>query len=336
MTKKANLPLYFMEGIASIMVVFIHCRFPGNFGVIIETIARFAVPLFFVISGYFQFNSDKEKLKNKIKGILKIIFISMLMYSIYSLYTYNFDIHIWIKQTYNVENIFKLIFFNYTSFIISHLWFLFALLYCYITYMMVKDKKNLNKVYYISMAIIILTMIIRCIMSYFNVDLTIQKIIFRNWLFFGLPFFFMGCYIKQNQEKILSKLNNKKLVVCMILAIILCVAEKVLGKILFNAKLEYYFGNILLVFSMFLLALKNKNLQLNGIITTIGKKYSLYIYILHYLIIKILQDILQTYSIKINEYIIPIIVLVITLLLSIVIYHIKNMFNKGQYYLTNK
>ena len=336
MTKKANLPLYFMEGIASIMVVFIHCRFPGNFGVAIETIARFAVPLFFVISGYFQFYSDKQKLKSKIKSILKIIFISMLIYSIYSLYTYNFDIYTWIKQTYNIENILKLIFFNYTSFIISHLWFLFALLYCYITYMLVKEKKNFNKVYYISIVIIVLTMIIRCIMSYFDVDITIQKIMFRNWIFFGLPFFFMGCYIRQNQEKIISKLNNKKLVLCMLLAIILCIIEKVLGKILFNAKLEYYFGNILLVFSMFLFALKNENLQLKGIITTIGKKYSLYIYILHYLIIKILQDFIQTYNIRINGYIIPIIVLAITILLSIMIYHIKNIFNRGKYCLNNK
>ena len=36
--------LYMVKGIACIMVILIHVKFPGNLGTISETLARFAVP----------------------------------------------------------------------------------------------------------------------------------------------------------------------------------------------------------------------------------------------------------------------------------------------------
>lgn len=40
------------KGIACIFVILIHCTFPGIVGEMLRAIARFAVPLFFTVTGY--------------------------------------------------------------------------------------------------------------------------------------------------------------------------------------------------------------------------------------------------------------------------------------------
>lgn len=53
--KKINKCLNFAKGVACILVVFIHCQFPPPVGRYVISIARAAVPLFFMVSGYFCF-----------------------------------------------------------------------------------------------------------------------------------------------------------------------------------------------------------------------------------------------------------------------------------------
>ena len=42
-----------MKGISCLAVVLIHYNFPGDLGIAIKTLSRFAVPVFFAISGFF-------------------------------------------------------------------------------------------------------------------------------------------------------------------------------------------------------------------------------------------------------------------------------------------
>ena len=54
-----NQNIDFFKGIACILIVFIHAPFPEFFGdYIIKPIARFAVPFFFMVSGYFLYHSN--------------------------------------------------------------------------------------------------------------------------------------------------------------------------------------------------------------------------------------------------------------------------------------
>lgn len=45
--------LDFFKGIACLLIILVHVPFPGFFGEIIGALSRFAVPFFFMISGYF-------------------------------------------------------------------------------------------------------------------------------------------------------------------------------------------------------------------------------------------------------------------------------------------
>ena len=48
-----NQCLNFLKGLGSTGVVFIHITFPGLTGEIISKMAQFAVPVFFMITGYY-------------------------------------------------------------------------------------------------------------------------------------------------------------------------------------------------------------------------------------------------------------------------------------------
>ena len=58
--KQYNYCMDFLKGIACIFVVFIHVKFPGNFGQSVQAIARFAVPFFFMVSGYYCYRKDYQ------------------------------------------------------------------------------------------------------------------------------------------------------------------------------------------------------------------------------------------------------------------------------------
>lgn len=90
--KKDNELLYAFEGMASLFVILIHCPFPGLIGQGCIAIARFAVPLFFAISGYFLVGKEtlwdekvvKRKLVSRIKRQAIGLAMVWLVYAIYA------------------------------------------------------------------------------------------------------------------------------------------------------------------------------------------------------------------------------------------------------------
>ena len=54
------------KGIACIFVILIHCTFPGIVGEMLRAIARFAVPLFFTVTGYFLLDSHGKVTRARI------------------------------------------------------------------------------------------------------------------------------------------------------------------------------------------------------------------------------------------------------------------------------
>ena len=79
----------FIKGIACMAIVLIHFNFPGEWGVMIKSACKFAVPVFFFISGFFvewipQKIIDANKIVNTIKHILRIIIFSAVFYAIFT------------------------------------------------------------------------------------------------------------------------------------------------------------------------------------------------------------------------------------------------------------
>lgn len=70
--KNENVSLNILKGIACFNVVMIHCTFPGAIGKIISGLARFAVPLFFAISGYYIYSRKQREIEKNFQLKLNI------------------------------------------------------------------------------------------------------------------------------------------------------------------------------------------------------------------------------------------------------------------------
>ena len=322
-----NKSVYTLEGLACICVIFIHCKFPNELGRIIDFFSRFAVPVFFIISGYFTYSANIEKLKNKSMKLLKMLILCIFIYFIilhiqeflinehYNFFEIN-------KKIFNIKNLITFIVLNRTSAIIPHLWFIAALIYCYIFRIMTMNKK-LEKTYKYIPFLLVINYII-AILSNIITNGESTNAIIRNWLMMGLPFYIIGFYIRKNKDKYIN-IKNIKLIIIAILGLGIIMIERIMiNQLKYELFLDLYIGNIVFTISIFILAINNPNLFNCKFLSKIGEKYSLYIYLIHYAIIRIINVIEIKGKISINEYAKPIIVFIIAYVISILIARFKN------------
>ena len=74
-----NRTLDMVKAICAYAVVLLHVHFPGNAGIIANVLARFAVPVFFMVSGYFCFRGDDTEFirtGKKIRHVLKLMLVA--------------------------------------------------------------------------------------------------------------------------------------------------------------------------------------------------------------------------------------------------------------------
>ena len=104
-----------MKAIAACMVIFIHIDLPGQTGVFIEALSRFAVPFFFMISGYFCYYNGKDasdKIPGKIFHIVKLMIFAMAFYFIWEIskrLVTGENLYRWIREVTDRQNIMKLL-----------------------------------------------------------------------------------------------------------------------------------------------------------------------------------------------------------------------------------
>ena len=75
-----NMTLEILKVFASYMVVFIHILFYGSVGTVMDALARFAVPLFFLISGFYSYGISPEKILKRTKHILYLFLFTAICY----------------------------------------------------------------------------------------------------------------------------------------------------------------------------------------------------------------------------------------------------------------
>lgn len=312
-SKKANYFLNFLKGIACLLVVFMHAEFPGYLGVVVQTVSRFCVPLFFMISGYYSFYNDESNRIGfrKALHILRIIaFASVLylvIYLINSIISNNWGI-------YNFSTFVEFFAFNEPHIISNHLWFLFALFYVYLLYWFV-EKFKLQKLLHYLIPILFCSYVFLA-QGLWLMGYSLQNFYYRNFFIEGLLFFSIGHFIHFHQDKI--KFNNILLIVVFVLSTILCVVERKFVGRDFGVNISTFPQ----VISLFIVAIQNSGMFKNNFITKMGKNYSLFIYILHPAVSLVL---IKMYSIigvdknTVASYLLPIFVVLFTLLISILI-----------------
>ncbi len=328
-----------MRIVAAFFVVSIHAPFMGTIGAVIVSVARFAVPFFFAVSGFFCFYADKtqipKKVNRKIRHILFLFLGSSVLYFIYNALPYVIDGNFleYVKPFFSLKSIAEFLFFNNTH-ISEFMWYFPALIYCFLFFLILNkiERNGVGKRTSLALFIVlsVLGVTLKEIILIFpnSPEFLKNGFICRNFLFIGVPFFMMGYYIRLNKEELTRKLNYHVLVAMMVSG----VAEVVLVHIFHTTK-SLYLGTIISVFALFVFLIKSEDKIKIPHIASVGRKYSLYVYIFHIIIrdaSKILESRISFYA-KIMEVLSPFrtfIIFFYALIFSIIYVKIKSSIKK--------
>lgn len=282
MNTSRNNSLDTLRGIACIFVILIHYPFPGIWGALIKSVCRTAIPFFFMLSGYYTNKTDKERtcieitrrIKNTINICAGATVFSLLME--YIIYFRRQSIYEFIEEYFDAGKIWRLIIWNDTG-SITHLWFLFALLYCYLfLYVILLLNTSPSCYRIIGITAFLLWVVLIILAEIFPIcGKSVDHIYFRNALFTGFPFFWFGFRLRTKPFE--RKINFKFF---FFVGIGIVIIERLL-----IGNLENSFGITVLSLIVFIKAVNNPAGGEVNVLTVLGKEYSLLIYILHWYVI---------------------------------------------------
>lgn len=258
--------------ICAIFVIFIHTPQPEVWSKYITPLMRCAVPIFFMISGYFSYGKKNlaDTIHKRIIEQIKIFSWGFILY---------FIIHLimgWKVQC----NVPYTLLFNFIPNNYAHLWYILAYIYVLIVMLFV-DKYNLYKILFCCVPILLIVALSIGAYSEILIGRSFALIYTRNWLLTGLPFFALGMMIKLIERPLMSYIPILISIVVFYIMGLFEITYLQLG----NG--DYYISTIFLSISIFLLFINVKQSN-DNLFSRVGRKDSLYIYILHFFIAAII------------------------------------------------
>lgn len=306
-----NLSIDIIKTIAALLVICIHTGYPSVIGNYIVALCRIAVPIFLLISGYYyQVIIDRNKTLSYYKKIFLLTFFSSVFYFIVN------GIELSYLKVFRWD---KMLIFSFPV-AGDHLWYLYSLINVLV--ILALCYKIRDKLFYL----IPLLLLCNYILSY-----SPKFWLYRNFLFTSLLYFLLGMYLYKKRNSIIAVFKSKNCcIIFIILGIVLQCFEVYLYKYfgLINVRDHYLFTPVLAVI-IFIYAMTVK-LQKENVISIIGKRYSAYIYILHIFVLSHYGSMISFFNIKYYSllYIKPLIIFLLTLLMSVIILKSYNFLKK--------
>lgn len=295
MTKTRNNAVDLLRLVAAFAVICLH-NFTGS-GVIFaeETVAlsRFAVPLFFLFSGYFAAGfSTKRKWRQALKLFLLAVFsnLAYLALELSKQPPTEYAIRYRLRELYSTGKVWELLLYNESS-VSAHLWFLGALLYCIlldILFSTVTKKLRHRTAVLGSLSVVLLFggMALYHLLTR-SLPYAYKLFYYRNFLWFGMPFYLAGKLLRDNPvlQKPLPLAAYAGLIAG---SCVLCMGEfKLLGP------WELYLGSILLALTLAQLAVSHPLVQPKAPVRALawlGRYASLPVYIVHIYFLNLIRD----------------------------------------------
>lgn len=261
--KQRNQTMELCRLIAAFFVVFIHIVPRGGTGIFLKCLARFAVPFFFMASGYFSFQVDCDRLKRRIVHFLPILLLANLagfVSDLLQVYLSNeLTLDSYLKNLFTFSRIYNLLFQSLSPFL-DILWFLNALLYCYLLFWLYtrfqgQKEKDYRPLYLLAVVLLLFFYGFLLLASLFSsnsdLNLSISLKYYRNFAFFGWPCFSIGLFLREYQDQIFVRfgLTCKRLIFLWVAGALLAVVE-CYG----NGQKECYLGSFVMAVSFVLLA----------------------------------------------------------------------------------
>ena len=280
MSHNRNNTLDIIKLFASYWVVFIHVRFYGNMGIVIDALARFAVPLFFTISGFYSYSLTPKQISKRITHILRLLILSVTIYVVWSagllfVRQGTQGLAQFISYYLDVANLLKLFLFN-LPLSASHLWYLLAILYVYVLYYIVTVfdiRKEL--IIAVSIFLLLLHIILGEVLAFFKIIVPYYYL--RNFALMGIPFFGLGLFVYSHKNRFLN-VPNHTIIVLLAAGILETIASRC-----YFGKNELYIGSLFILVAIIVVFIKYPNItHPHTLIALAG--CSTYIYVFHPLV----------------------------------------------------
>ena len=281
MTKLAkNQYVNLLKGIACIIVIFLHCPFPGMLGEGIIYGLRFSVPVFFMISGYYSCAKSDGWVFEKGKYIFKLLVFSELFYGVWTFIKQCIlkgnSIEQVARSIFADKNIIEVIFcgtiFNGT------LWYLYAMFWTWMILLALRKAKILDKCYIIMLLLLGIQIFGRFyVQNHFDINKWV--FLFRNVLTFGLPFSLLGIWMSKQEEVLKEKIDLRKNICFIALGFVLIVVEFLVS----GQYMDTHVSTIVISFGLFLYAIRMTKPvnKCYGVLVRIGGKWYTWIYLSH-------------------------------------------------------
>ncbi|MGG4490853.1 acyltransferase [Metabacillus idriensis] len=299
-----NYAIDFIKFFAIFAVVVIH-TFPLDSRIewfVLDNLSRFAVPFFFVASGYLFGNkiiNTRESVlyfRRYVIKIVKIYVCWLIFYTIYDvlvIYLGDSDVLQELMKYFDEFTLLNLLYYGKgTSG--YQLWFLTSLIWSIIILFIAYRLKKINVLLTLSFILNIIGLFGQSYSMFFNLPISS-----RDAIFLGLFYTTLGCFFALHSQMIKSlKINAAAFFYLFLVFSFLQVMEGyTLEKGLSGSHGEYFISTIFLTVFLFSFALNNSQLGKGMLITKIGSN-ALGIYIIHVFFIKVMDMLVTILRLK--------------------------------------
>jgi len=271
--------------IASFFVVWIHVHFPEPLGSAVDYLGQFAVPMFLVITGYFNFGARPADVVRRIKHIFLLYIAGNVMYALYVLletvYTGQDAVYFIMRLLPDQKGLTKWIVVQ-SEFIAGQLWYLHSVLVVYALYWgylrfydgRKVDYRPLFLAGFVFMAIYFAVRVIAVLYVSDYVDIT------GNAFLTAIPMFTLGLFLRAYQDQITAAfpITNRGLWITILIGELLTVQQwRTYGK-------GMALGTFVSLLALLLFCVRTPRItlsrKLSGLIDLCGQ-WSIYIYLFH-------------------------------------------------------
>ncbi len=249
----------------------------------LTSVNKVAVPCFFMISGFFIFTPDPsilgQRLSSTLSKIWRITLWSSAIYIIIHLFSFG-------VEGFDKNALSRFVFYNLPPFGV-HLWYLFAYIYLLGILRYANKKEVINKLFITIPFLLLLSVLLGRYSFLIGHNHSMPIELTRNFFFAALPYFMLGAYLKAKRERI-EKISRGAAIFITLSLVLLSACELwVHTSLRLTTRGDFFLTTPLLATSLFLLFVRFQQ-PTDNIISKIGRHDSLYIYIFHIAVIRML------------------------------------------------
>ena len=290
-----------LKGAACLLVVCIHCRFPGAFGELVLAQARVAVPFFFVVSGIFLSAgaSSPERLRARAgRTLRRLIPQTALVWTVYTLYSFLWQalhgrsIVQLLSEKLSSQEIKVFLLFQSgrlvwdPAYSFDHMWYLFAMVTVMaLVWIFAPVLRRIRvPVCIVLLAGLYFGMLLQVVYPIRPFGISIRTwYVCRNWLLMGIPFVLLGNILSEME---LPDRGGRTDTIAAIAAVV-GAAFTTLEYVRFGIK-EIYVGTLFTLIGLTVLALRHPAWEI-GPLHRIGRDDSAQIYYWHVLVLSLVD-----------------------------------------------